>query len=282
MNSIIIIAAYSLVELHDLIFLVKVKAWKDITLLIVTFLVTFFLGVDFGIFIGAGISLLLVIKHTTLPHIAILGKDGNKWVDVYQDSQAKIIPEILILRIEESLYFANVEQIKEMLKRIQDFGSHLAHPTDKRGSTQLKAIVIHAKNIAEIDASAIQVLLEMIEDYQKQNIFVCFVKLRASLKNIFVESGIIDSLGGDRLFESNDEAVSYIQKLLKVTSMKTLTLGDPEEEVNPIQIPLEKEKEESTDQSISVSGFPMGQMEVFSDSESDHHAEHGPENITLH
>jgi len=218
MNSIIIVAAYSLIELHDLIFLIKVKAWKELALFIVTFLVTLFLGVDLGIFIGAGISLLLVVKHTTLPHIAILGKDANNnYVDVHQDRGAKVIPGIVVLRIEESLYFANIEQIKEMLKRIQDFGSHLAHPTDKKEIEQpLRAIVLHCKNIASMDASAIQVLGEMVEDYQKQDIFVCFVKLRSDLKQKFVVSGIIGSLGGDRLFGSTTEAVSYIHKLLKM------------------------------------------------------------------
>lgn len=33
------------------------------------------------------------MKHTTLPHIAILGKDyDGRWVDVYEDKEAKIVP----------------------------------------------------------------------------------------------------------------------------------------------------------------------------------------------
>ena len=34
-----------------------------------------------------------------------------------------------MVRIEEGLYFANIEQIKDMFKRIEIFGSHNAHPT---------------------------------------------------------------------------------------------------------------------------------------------------------
>jgi MFS superfamily sulfate permease-like transporter len=93
MSAIIMIAAYSLIELHDLLFLWKLKAWKEISLLVSTFLITFTLGVDLGIFIGIGISLMLVIAHTSVPHITILGKDSSgSWVDASRDSRADIDP----------------------------------------------------------------------------------------------------------------------------------------------------------------------------------------------
>lgn len=78
-----------------------------------------------------------------------------------------------MLKIEESLYFANVEQIKDMLKRIQEFGSHLAHPTDKKENVPLQAIVLHCKNIAAMDAR-----------YTCYFFFiVCFFKLSSKLIN---------------------------------------------------------------------------------------------------
>jgi len=47
MSAIIMIAAYSLIELHDLLFLWKIKAWKEISLLLATFTITFILGGSF-------------------------------------------------------------------------------------------------------------------------------------------------------------------------------------------------------------------------------------------
>lgn len=60
MSSIIIIAATSLFETEDLHFLWRIKAWRDIGLLVFTFFVTVLLGVDLGIFISIGVSLLMV------------------------------------------------------------------------------------------------------------------------------------------------------------------------------------------------------------------------------
>lgn len=60
MSAIIIIAACSLFEFEDFHFLWKIKAWRDVVLLVFTFLVTVLLGIDLGIFISIGVSLLMV------------------------------------------------------------------------------------------------------------------------------------------------------------------------------------------------------------------------------
>jgi len=213
MSAIIIIAAYSLLELHDLIFLWKVKAWKDLTLLVFTFLMTVIVGVDLGIFIGMGISLLLVVRHTSFPRVSLMGQDEDgKWKDA-AEPKTKPIDGLIVVRIEEALYFANIEQIKDMFKRIEMFGRQDAHFADetKKGGVPTKAIIIHAKNIQDMDASAMQVMVEMIHDYEKRHIFVCFVKLKTSLLKYFFRAGILNSVNGDRIFQSMEDAVKYIK-----------------------------------------------------------------------
>jgi len=107
MSAILFVAATGLIEIEDALFMFKVRAWKDLVLFALTFFMTVILGVDLGIFISIGISIFLVIKHSSLPHLAILGRVPNstKYKDVSQFTNAKLMPGILIVRIEESLYF---------------------------------------------------------------------------------------------------------------------------------------------------------------------------------
>eukprot|EP01127_Copromyxa_protea_P000649 TRINITY_DN10553_c0_g1_i1.p1 TRINITY_DN10553_c0_g1~~TRINITY_DN10553_c0_g1_i1.p1 ORF type:complete len:780 (-),score=104.60 TRINITY_DN10553_c0_g1_i1:118-2457(-) len=249
MSAIILVAASTLLELEDLHFLWKIKAYKDLCLLIFTFCVTVALGVDIGIFISIGISLLMIVKHTTVPHIAILGKDyDGRWVDVYEDKEAKIIPGILVVRIEEGLYYGNIGQLKEMFKRIEKFGSHYAHPTDEAStSNSLKAIIIHTKNVVGLDATAVQILSEMMEEYHEKNIFVGFVKLRPKHKDKFLLSGIISSLGGDRLFTSTDDAVDYAMDYINI-SVQWVPVHPPQLRE---QYRMEREKKEAQRKSAS-------------------------------
>jgi len=213
MSAIIIIAAYSLLELHDIVFLWKVKAWKDLILLIFTFFITIIVGVDLGIFIGMGISLLLVVRHTSFPRVSLLAQDEHgKWVDATTPNTHSL-DGIIVVRIEEALYFANMEQIKDMFKRIEIFGRKDAHPADegRKGDVPTGAIIIHAKNIQDVDASAMQIMFEMIHEYQKRNVFVSFVKLKPGLLKYFFRAGILNSVSGDRLFSSMEEAVKFVR-----------------------------------------------------------------------
>jgi MFS superfamily sulfate permease-like transporter len=213
MSSLILVAACSLFEFEDLLFLLRIRAWMDIFLLLATFFITLTLGLDLGILISVCVSILMVLKHTTFPHIAILGKNqAGEFVDVRYDKEALVIPGVVIVRIDERLYFANIEQIKDMFKRIEQFGKHTAHPTDTKEETPVKAIVVNARNISKMDASAIHTFYEMMQEYHKNNIFVCFAKLHPNLKVPFLNSGIIDSVGGNRVFPSVSDAIKYINK----------------------------------------------------------------------
>jgi MFS superfamily sulfate permease-like transporter len=135
---------------------------------------------------------------------------------------------VIIMRIDEGLYFANVGQIKEMLARIERLGSHLSHPTDraKSGLAPLAGVIFDARNIFEMDprcvahsstlstfhvegsrrrvwlGSAVIILQEMVHEYKQRNVKVCFVKLRSALKQSFIATGIIDPMGGHTIFSS--------------------------------------------------------------------------------
>eukprot|EP01125_Pyxidicula_operculata_P016132 TRINITY_DN5523_c0_g1_i1.p1 TRINITY_DN5523_c0_g1~~TRINITY_DN5523_c0_g1_i1.p1 ORF type:complete len:675 (+),score=63.85 TRINITY_DN5523_c0_g1_i1:1110-3134(+) len=210
MNSILIKAAFTLFDYEGLVFFIKIRAWFDIGMMLVTFFVTVFLGTDIGLFLGIGISLLLVIRHTTAPHVCLLGKtEDNKFRDVSTDKRADLIPGIIILRVDEGIYFANVEQIKHVFKRAEHFGQVHAHPTDHRKSKgQLKAIIVYSKNIYEIDASAVRTVWEIIQNYKKANVFVGFVKLSHKYRDIFRKAGITEGLD----FESIQESIDYVSQ----------------------------------------------------------------------
>ena len=87
--AIVIAAAYKLIGLH-LGFLFQVGAATEIALTLITLVATFFLGAELGIIIAISISIFLVVKHTTIPHVEILGQtQDNKWRDVRVFKDAK-------------------------------------------------------------------------------------------------------------------------------------------------------------------------------------------------
>ncbi len=118
----------------------------------------------------------------------------------------------MLVSIDESLHFANIEQVKEMLIRIEKLGSYWAHPSlshkhrDKK-APRWNALIINCKNVPDIDAGAIQVLAEMVREYADRGTFVCFAKLRDEIKVNLQRAEIIKTQNDPRIFASMKEAV---------------------------------------------------------------------------
>jgi len=138
--------------------------------------------------------------------------DG-KFRDLTLNQEAVVIPGTVIIRVEEGLFFANIEQLKLMFKRLEYFGNIDAHPTDEKNPALFQALVIHVKNVTGLDASALQSLFEIVEEYRNRKIFVCFVKLSEKYKEMFQKMGLGVNVGEDTyLFQSVPEAIEFIEK----------------------------------------------------------------------
>lgn len=219
MGAIIVVASIGLFEFEDIEFLWSIRAWKELFLMAVTFGLTIALGLELGIFISLGISVFFIIKTTTYPHVTILGYKPD--TDTFTEIAAvdsRVLPGIVIVRIEDPLYFANIMQIKALFSRIERLGDPKAHPAVARSSTmkETQAIIIHARNILTMDASAIQVLHEMMHGYQQRGVLIKFVKLRDGLLEPLLRAGILQGSHQDNdiLFNNLSDAVVHIKKEL--------------------------------------------------------------------
>jgi len=138
--------------------------------------------------------------------------DG-KYRDLNINPDAVVIPGTAIIRVEEGLFFANIEQLKLMFKRLEYFGNINAHPTDEKHQTLFHVMVIHVKSVTGLDASALQSLFEIVEEYRQRRIFVCFVKLSEKFKEMFQKMGMGVNEGEETyLFQSIPEAIEFIEK----------------------------------------------------------------------
>ncbi|EIE78806.1 hypothetical protein RO3G_03511 [Rhizopus delemar RA 99-880] len=74
LSSIIFVAVLSLLyELpEDLEFIFRIGAWRDLALLLVTFIATIIISLEFGTLLAVTLSLLLTIRETSYPRISIM------------------------------------------------------------------------------------------------------------------------------------------------------------------------------------------------------------------
>eukprot|EP01132_Coremiostelium_polycephalum_P007813 gene7813-9616_t len=220
MAAIIFVAAFGLIEYHEAIFLWKTRSWIDLAQFTVALLATFILEVELGILISVGICIFLVLKHSSSPHTySVLGRvpGTNRFKDVAKFPEAEPIEGILLVRIDEVLYFANIAQFKQLLAEIERMMDKAASVVGS-GSTRLQSIIINVCNIPVMDASALLTIEEMVHAYHTRKVKVAFVGMSEKIRDSFKRSGLYQIITPQLIFDSNYEAVTFLEQTINIGS----------------------------------------------------------------
>eukprot|EP01113_Clastostelium_recurvatum_P007352 TRINITY_DN1341_c0_g1_i3.p1 TRINITY_DN1341_c0_g1~~TRINITY_DN1341_c0_g1_i3.p1 ORF type:complete len:784 (+),score=218.70 TRINITY_DN1341_c0_g1_i3:146-2497(+) len=225
MASVIFIAAISLFEFHEAVFLFKTKSWSDLLQFMVAMLVTFIFEVEVGILISVGMCVFLVLKHASAPHVySVLGRiPGTKlYKDVVKFPMAEPIEGILLIKLEEVLYFANIGQVKQLLQDIENmidtvneevnYNPEVAFNTSSTAAiTPLQVVVLQVASIPSMDASALATIEEIVSNYKKRHMRLAFVQVSPKVREGFERAGLMHELGEDMMFDSTHEAITYLE-----------------------------------------------------------------------
>jgi SulP family sulfate permease len=147
----IIVAVLSLVDLGA-IRRTFAYSKSDFAAMAVTIALVLLVGVEAGIVAGVALSLLLFLWRTSTPHIAIVGQvPGTEHFRNVERHAVITAPELLSIRVDESLYFANARFLEDRI-----LAEVAARPA-------LRHVVLMCSAVNMIDASALE-SLEAIAD----------------------------------------------------------------------------------------------------------------------
>ena len=201
--AILVFSAIRLIDTDEIRYLFKVKITEGM-LLVLTFVATLGLGIMPGLLLGVVASILLFITLNTRPHMAILGRlpGTNIFRNIQHFPEAETFPGLVILRIDASLYFANVEFLKETI-----------HDICHRHRVGLKAILLDASAVNDLDSSADTALHQLSDELRKNGITFYIAGIKAPVREVMQRSGLYSILGGDHFFFTIDAAVKRFQEI---------------------------------------------------------------------
>ena len=150
LSATIIIAVLTLVD-----FSILKRAWSyskaDFAAVAFTLAGTLLLGVEIGISLGVGASILIFLYRSSQPHAAIVGRvPGTEHFRNIKRHQVDTVPGVLSIRVDESLYFANTRYLEDLV---------INQATANPGLTD---VVLMCSAVNTIDMSALE-SLEAIE-----------------------------------------------------------------------------------------------------------------------
>ena len=197
--AIIIVAVFGLVNIKEAIFLWKANN-LDFWLLIVTFFSTLLFGIEYGIMIGVGLSLIILIFRTSRPYVAELGKvpDSDFYRNRERFNEVILDEEVLVFRFDAQLFYANASYFIETLELM----------VEEKGP-KLKLIVLDAESINRVDSTGVEMLKERIRFYNKKGVLFYFAGVKGPVRDHLFRGKILDIITLDHFYMRVNGAVNY-------------------------------------------------------------------------
>lgn len=216
-----VLAAIILVAVANLIDMNSIRhIWHynkgDAFALITTFVAVLAIGIERGILVGAGVSLVIFIWRTSRPHIAIVGRVGQS--EVYRNQLRHVVhtsPEVVAMRVDESLYFANTKFLEDaVLRCIVD-------------QPEVRHLVLIGSAINFIDASALETLHALRDELRSANVEMHLADFKGPVLDQLQRIGFLDEIGADHIHFSTHAA------------MQALNGAEPDKPEAPVAAPIQ-------------------------------------------
>jgi SulP family sulfate permease len=190
----IIVAVLSLVDLAALR-----RTWRysqqDAAAMAATMLGVLLIGVESGILLGVGLSLLLFLWRTSQPHVAVVGQlPGSEHFRNIERFAVVQSPIVLSVRVDESLYFPNARFLEDRIAELVG-----RYP-------QAEHLVLMCPGVNLIDASALESLEAITARLHTAGIQLHFSEVKGPVMDRLRRTDFLEHFGG-QVFISQYEAL---------------------------------------------------------------------------
>ena len=196
--AIIIVAVSGLVDIK-----LPISLWKnhkvEAGLLFVTFIVTATVGMTQGIGVGVGLSIVVLVFKQMRPHFAELGEIEGVFRNVKRFENALVRENLLIVRFDASVNFANHRFLNYSIKNLID---------SRKG--KVETIILCAESIGYIDASGLAGLENLIDDLEKRGISFRLSAAIGPVRDIIGTSELMNKIGKTRCFTNIATAIEDV------------------------------------------------------------------------
>jgi SulP family sulfate permease len=192
--AIVVMAVTSLIDFGPLM-----HTWRYMKLDAISFLATFMgvliFGIEEGILIGIASSIAFFLWRTSTPSFVVLGRLGDS--QLFRDArfhEVRTCSDILFLRIDMSLYFANATNLEDFVLR------HVAdHP-------KVKHFVLVGSSINMIDASALDTLEALRLRLKDSGVTMHLASIKSTILRRMRATDFLEKLAPGKVFLSPHDA----------------------------------------------------------------------------
>ena len=204
MAALLFLVAWGLIDLA--LIRATLRASRSETLvLMVTFLATLSLQLEFAVLVGVLCSLLVYLNRTTHPAIHTVAPDPTSPQRRFVPVTAKTVvecPQLALVRIDGSLFFGAVEHVHAALRRVRAAAPARAH------------LLLIGSGINFVDVAGAELLVREAQAQQDRGGALYLCNLKPAVMGMLERGGYLDRLGRDKVFTTKQVAVEAIYSRL--------------------------------------------------------------------
>ena len=201
MAGVLFLVAWGLIDWHHIAQIVKTSK-SETAVMGVVFVAALVLELEFAIFLGVMLSLLLYLNRTSHPSIIPRVPDPTSAGRKFTTARAGL-PEcrqLRIVRIDGSLFFGAVNAFQETLR-----GYEKEIP-----DVRFLAIVMSGVNF--VDLAGAEALVQMSKRWRDRGGGLYLIRVKDRVMEILERGGYIDEIGRDHVFDSKTDALRTLYR----------------------------------------------------------------------
>tara|TARA_R100000322_G_scaffold69528_1_gene43778 strand:- start:4672 stop:6444 length:1773 start_codon:yes stop_codon:yes gene_type:complete len=184
----------------------------DGTAWVMTFLGVLAVNIEVGLLAGVLVGLGSFIWRSSRPHMAIVGRvPGTEHFRNVQRHGVQTWPNLMLLRVDRSLFFANINYVGDEVARVASEQSELEH------------LVIICSAVNTIDHSALEALELMALNLREAGITLHLAEVKGPVMDRLKHTDFEEQLAPGRIFLSTDGAVHALTSFVASNTLEDET-----------------------------------------------------------
>lgn len=197
--AVIVVAVAPLIDWRTLVHTLHYDK-ADAAALLATFLGVLALDIEIGLVIGILLSIAVFQWRTSQPHVAIVGRvPGTEHYRNVQRHQVETWPELLLVRVDRSLYFANTSHVEEIIAR---------GVSEQR---EVRHLVLICSAVNTIDHSALESLEQLADSLKEAGVTMHLAEVKGPVMDRLRHSELMEHLAPGQVFLSTEDAVRSLR-----------------------------------------------------------------------
>ncbi|MDC1535546.1 sulfate permease [Candidatus Thioglobus sp.] len=201
MAGVILLVAYNLIDFKN-IKKTFTYSKSESVIFTATFLATLLFELEFAIYLGVLLSLMLFIAKTSTPDVHTLAfgtppSEGDRRLQSIRKAPLVQCPQLKIIRIDMSIYFGSINHIQKQISQIVD-------------NQRIYHILIVASGVNFIDLAGIEALLIENKRLKAHNGSLYFVAVKSTAFEFMEKVNFVNEIGRDNFFDSKAEAINVL------------------------------------------------------------------------